>query len=97
MFESKIISRQFVDDFVDFDLVIVEPLKKGWFLNETDVILLRHPGGEHSVMGKVSQFQAQYIYAASCCPKSHYGASACGFSINTMSPWEEKRPRSANW
>jgi senataxin len=57
MFESKIISRQFVDDFVDFDLVIVEPLKKGWFLNETDVILLRHPGGEHSVMGKVSHFK----------------------------------------
>ena len=57
MFESKIISRQFVDDFVDFDLVIVEPLKKGWFLNETDVILLRHPGGEHSVMGKVSNYK----------------------------------------
>ena len=57
MFESKIISRQFVDDFVDFDLVIVEPLKKGWFLTETDVILLRHPGGEHSVMGKVSNFK----------------------------------------
>ena len=57
MFESKIISRQFVDDFVDFDLVIVEPLKKGWYLNDTDVILLRHPGGEHSVMGKVSNFR----------------------------------------
>jgi senataxin len=57
MFESKIISRQFVDDFVDFDLVIVEPLKKGWFLNDTDVVLLRHPGGEHSVMGKVSNFR----------------------------------------
>ncbi|KAF8270773.1 SEN1 N terminal-domain-containing protein [Lactarius quietus] len=57
MYECKISSRQFVDDFVDFDLVIVEPLKKGWFLNETDVVLLRHPGGEHSVMGKVSHFK----------------------------------------
>ena len=57
MFESKIISRQFVDDFVNFDLVIIEPLKSGWFLNETDVVLLRHPDGEHSVMGKVSSFR----------------------------------------
>lgn len=58
MFESKIISRQFVDDFVTIDLAIIEPLKKGWFLSETDVILLRHPGGEHSMMGKVSNFKS---------------------------------------
>jgi len=56
-FESKIISRQFIDDFVDFDLAIVEPLRKGWSLSETDVILVRQPGGEHSVMGKVSNFK----------------------------------------
>ncbi|KAH9042137.1 SEN1 N terminal-domain-containing protein [Lactarius pseudohatsudake] len=58
MFESKIISRQFVDDFVTIDLAIIEPLKKGWYLSETDVILLRHPGGEHSMMGKVSNFKS---------------------------------------
>ncbi|KAI9443210.1 SEN1 N terminal-domain-containing protein [Lactarius indigo] len=58
MFESKIISRQFVDDFMTIDLAIIEPLKKGWFLSETDVILLRHPGGENSVMGKVSNFKS---------------------------------------
>lgn len=57
LFESKIISRRFVDDFVDFDLAIVEPLKKGWLLNDTDIILLRRPGGNHSVMGKVLNFK----------------------------------------
>jgi senataxin len=57
MFESKIMSRQFVDDFVDYDLTIVEPLKKGWWLSETDIILFRQPGGRQSVMGKVLNFK----------------------------------------
>ena len=57
MFGSKIMSRQFVDDFVDLVMVITEPLKVGWFLKETDIVLLRHPGREHSVMGKVSSFR----------------------------------------
>ncbi len=57
MFESKIVSRQFVDDFVDFDLAILEPLKKGWSLSETDIILFRQPGGKQSVMGKVLNFK----------------------------------------
>jgi senataxin len=58
MFECKIGSRQFVDDFVDFDLAIIEPLKKGWWLSDTDIILLRQPGGKQSVMGKVLNFKA---------------------------------------
>jgi senataxin len=58
MFECKIGSRQFVDDFVDFDLAIIEPLKKGWWLSDTDIILLRPPGGKQSVMGKVLNYKA---------------------------------------
>jgi senataxin len=58
MFECKIASRQFVDDFVDFDLAIIEPLKKGWWLSDTDIILLRQPGGKQPVMGKVLNFKA---------------------------------------
>ena len=57
-YESKIMSRQFVDDFVDVDLVILDPLKKGWWLSETDIILFRQPGGKQSVMGKVLNFKA---------------------------------------
>jgi len=57
MFESKIVSRQFIDDFVDFDLAILEPLKKGWSLRDTDIILFRQPGGKQSVMGKVLNFK----------------------------------------
>ena len=58
MFESKIVSRRFVDDFVDYDLAILEPLKKGWWLSETDIILFRQPGGKRPVMGKVLNFKA---------------------------------------
>jgi senataxin len=57
MFKSKIVSRQFVDDFVDFDLAIIDPLTKGWFLSDTDIILLRQPEGKHPVMGKVLNFK----------------------------------------
>ena len=61
MFESKIMSRQFVDDFVDYDLAIIEPLKKGWWLSETDIILFRQPGGKQSVMGKVLNFKINML------------------------------------
>ena len=57
MFESKIMSRQFVDDFVDVVFVILDPLRKGWWLSETDIILFRQPGGKQSVMGKVLNFK----------------------------------------
>ena len=57
MFESKIMSRQYVDDFVDYDLAILGPLKKGWWLSETDIILFRQAGGKQSVMGKVLNFK----------------------------------------
>jgi senataxin len=57
MFESKIMSRQFVDDFVDYDLAIIGPLKKGWWLSETDIILFRQPGGKRSVMAKVLNYK----------------------------------------
>ncbi len=57
MFESKIVSRRFIDDFVDFDLAIIAPLGKGWSLSETDIILLRQPGGKYPAMGKVLNFK----------------------------------------
>jgi senataxin len=57
MFQSKVVSRQFVDDFIDFDLAIIDPLTKGWSLGDNDVILLRQPEGKHPVMGKVLNFK----------------------------------------
>jgi senataxin len=71
-FESKIASRQFVDEFVDFELAIIEPLGKGWFLSDTDIILLRHPGGKFPVMGKVLNFKVNTF------GKQHVNSSATG-------------------
>jgi senataxin len=78
MFESKIISRQFVDDFVDYDLAILEPLKKGWWLSETDIILFRQPGGNQPVMGKVLNFKANMFRQQ---PASQSGATGSQHAI----------------
>ncbi|KAI0269828.1 SEN1 N terminal-domain-containing protein [Gloeopeniophorella convolvens] len=72
-YESKITSRRFVDDFVDLDMAIAEPLKKGWFLSETDIILLRQPGGGPSVMGKVTNFKANASPQQSVAPGTMAG------------------------
>lgn len=71
-FESKITSRQFVDEFVNFELAIIEPLGKGWFLSDTDIILLRHPGGKFPVMGKVLNFKVNTF------GQQHVNSSATG-------------------
>jgi len=71
-FESKIASRQFVDDFVDFELAIIEPLGKGWFLRDNDIILLRQPGGKFPVMGKVLNFKVNTF------GQQHVNSSATG-------------------
>ncbi|KAI0061699.1 hypothetical protein BV25DRAFT_1948064, partial [Artomyces pyxidatus] len=60
-YECKITSRQFIDDWVDLDLLITEPLKKGWFLSETDIVLLRHPISNQSVLARALSFKATFF------------------------------------
>ena len=92
VFESKIVSRQFVDDFVDYDLAIVGPLKKGWWLSETDIILFRQPGGKQSVMGKVLNFKvnmfSQQHAESKWCYRFHKHANS---SVSTMPTSRNKR------
>ncbi|TFY66727.1 hypothetical protein EVG20_g4365 [Dentipellis fragilis] len=57
-FECKIMSRQFIDDWVDLEVNITSPLSKGWFLSETDVVLLRHPSGNKCILGKAQGFKS---------------------------------------
>ncbi|KAG1818441.1 SEN1 N terminal-domain-containing protein [Suillus subaureus] len=56
-YDCRITSKQFTDDFVDFDATISEPVQKDWRLGETDVVLLRHPEGKKSIMMKVQSFR----------------------------------------
>ncbi|KAA1469989.1 hypothetical protein DENSPDRAFT_797113 [Dentipellis sp. KUC8613] len=57
-FECKIMSRQFIDDWIDLEINITSPLSKGWFLAETDVVLLRHPSGSKCILGKTQGFKS---------------------------------------
>ncbi|KAG1742367.1 SEN1 N terminal-domain-containing protein [Suillus paluster] len=58
VYDCRITSKQFTDDFVDLDATISEPVQKDWRLGETDVVLLRHPEGKKSIMMKVRSFRS---------------------------------------
>jgi senataxin len=57
VYDCRITSKQFTDDFVDLDATIAQPVQKDWRLGETDVVLLRHPEGKKSIMMKVQSFR----------------------------------------
>ncbi|KAI0039679.1 hypothetical protein FA95DRAFT_993043 [Auriscalpium vulgare] len=57
-YECKIASRMSNDEWVDLDISITDPLKQGWFLAETDVVLLRHPNTNQSCLAKALSFKA---------------------------------------
>ncbi|THH12551.1 hypothetical protein EW146_g7587 [Bondarzewia mesenterica] len=57
IYECKIASRSFVDDWLNVDILITEPLKKGWFLTDTDVVLLQHTATNKSILGKAEKFR----------------------------------------
>ena len=56
--ECKISSRQFIDDWVDLDVSISEPIPKDWYLAETDIVLLRHADGRSSTLTKARNYKA---------------------------------------
>lgn len=56
--DCMITSRQFIDDWLDLEVSISEPVPKDWYLSETDVVLLRHLDGKGSTIAKVRSYQA---------------------------------------
>lgn len=56
--DCKISSRQFVDDWVDLDISISQSVPNGWYLADTDIVLLRHLDGKRSVLAKVRNYSA---------------------------------------
>ncbi|KAF9485837.1 hypothetical protein BDN70DRAFT_870734 [Pholiota conissans] len=57
-YQCKVESRQYVDSWLDLDLVISETVKKDWYLAETDVVLIQHNGLDKCIMAKVKQYRA---------------------------------------
>ena len=56
--DCMITSRQFIDDWLDLDISISEPVPKDWYLSETDIVLLRHLDGKSCILAKVRSYQA---------------------------------------
>ncbi|KAJ6508793.1 SEN1 N terminal-domain-containing protein [Mycena sanguinolenta] len=54
-YRFRITSRQFIDDWVDLDLIFNGSVKKDWRLREFDLVLLRE--GALSVLGKVESYR----------------------------------------
>lgn len=57
-YQCRVDSRQYVDDWLDIDLTISESLKKGWYLAETDIVLLQQPDRTKRIMAKVKGYKA---------------------------------------
>ncbi|OAX44312.1 hypothetical protein K503DRAFT_861544 [Rhizopogon vinicolor AM-OR11-026] len=57
VYDCRILSKQFTDDFVDLDATISDPVQKDWRLGDTDIVLLRRPDGAKSIMMKVQSFR----------------------------------------
>ncbi|VDC00771.1 unnamed protein product [Peniophora sp. CBMAI 1063] len=56
-YEAQITSRQYVDQWLDLDVFIEESLAPGWSLNETDIVLMRHPTSRKSILAKTNSYR----------------------------------------
>ena len=60
-YESKILARQYTDDWVDVDIMLSEAVPKDWFLMDTDIVLLKNPDGSKKHMAKVLNFKTSQV------------------------------------
>ena len=58
-YRVKMTSKQFIDDWLDIDIDIVESVKKDWYLSEPDVVLLRHTERRNCLLAKVRSYSAR--------------------------------------
>jgi len=89
-YDCKIMSKQYTDDFVDLDAMISDPVQKDWRLGDTDIVLLRRPDGEKSIMMKVQSFRTSpFGSQMSLRCFLNPTASDVGLQINTV--WSLKK------
>ncbi|GJJ15585.1 hypothetical protein Clacol_009863 [Clathrus columnatus] len=82
---ARINSRQYVDNFLELDVSITERIPDKWRLSETDIVLLRQPDQESSILSKVhaSRRTATDIQATLHCLTDANGSDP-GLHINTQ-------------
>lgn len=56
-YQCRVDDRQFTDDWLDVDVTITETVKKGWYLTETDIVLLHQLGYKRCIMAKVKTYK----------------------------------------
>jgi senataxin len=56
-YQCRVNGRQFADDWLDIDISITESVKKGWYLTETDIVLLHQLGHKKCIMAKVKTYK----------------------------------------
>ncbi|KAG5732132.1 hypothetical protein E4T56_gene2153 [Termitomyces sp. T112] len=57
VYDIKINSRQFSDQWLDVDLTFTGGIKKDWYLSDTDLILLKHESSQKLVMAKTISYK----------------------------------------
>lgn len=59
LYQCRVDSRQYADDWLEIDLTITDSVKKGWYLAETDIVLLHQPSDRTKcLMAKVKTYKA---------------------------------------
>jgi len=91
-YSCTVSNRQYVDDWIDVDLGIIDQPKE-WTLAETDVVLLRALGGEKSVLGKAQSYKASQFGGCTttvrCVSRCDPGlTSGTKWSISKVFRWE---------
>lgn len=57
-YQCRVESRQYADDWLDIALTIIESVKKGWHLTETDIVLIHQPNDRTKcIMAKVKTYK----------------------------------------
>lgn len=61
----EVSTRAYEDDFLDIDLIIPEVPAFGWYINETDIVVLRQPGqATRPLLAKVQVFKRKPVGSA---------------------------------
>jgi len=58
--EGKISGKQYMDHWLELDILFEANVRKDYFLTETDVVLFRHPHTNKCILAKVKSFMSNY-------------------------------------
>ena len=82
-YSCTVSNRQYVDDWIDVDIGIIDQPKE-WTLAETDVVLLRGIGGEKSVLGKSQAYKTSQFGG---CTATIRCVSRCDPGLTSGTKW----------